>query len=63
MNTMSSYAGGTSDDYGNPRLGWILIVLLLAAVAIVTGYVAIYFGVQYGIPSWGAHAYPPPLVR
>ena len=68
MNTVSSYVTpGISSppraDYGDPRLGWLLIVLLLAVVVIGVGYIAIYLGVEYGIPSWGAHAYPPPLVR
>ena len=59
----SGTAAGRHEEYGDPRLGWLLIVLISAAVAVGVAYIAIYLGVEYGIPSWAAQSYPPPLVR
>lgn len=61
MSTMTSRAADTGDRYGDPKLGWFLILLILAAVAIVTFYAWIYFRVEYGFLSWGAQAYPSSL--
>ena len=67
MSTVSSYVpalpAGHDQEHGDPKLGWLMVVLLAAAVAVAVGYMAIYLGVQYGLPSWASHAYPPPLAR
>jgi hypothetical protein len=51
MSTMTSRAIDRSGDYGDPKLGWLLILLIVTAVAIVTFYVGIYFRVEYGFLS------------
>lgn len=53
----------TANESGDPRVGWLIALLIAATVAVTVWYLVIYVGVQYSVPSWGAHAYPPPLLN
>jgi hypothetical protein len=58
---ISRPASAVKAENGDPKVAWLFILLLVTTVILTVGYIAVYAGVQYGVPSWGAHAYPPPL--
>jgi hypothetical protein len=59
----ASYAQNHHVTFGSPQVGWLIGLLIAATVLTAVGLLAVYMGVQYGDPSWGAHAYPPPLLH
>ena len=62
-NVASGVASGEGDTFGDPRIGWIVVLLMMTAVAFCVALFAIYLGVAYGVLSWSALSFPPPLIR